>query len=76
MANTIASSKNYNPDTLRLDYPSSFLEHMPIRQITDDERYELMCTMAYNPTWYYEGKVQLKPNECGHDDKYRYVLEV
>lgn len=73
--NPIANSRYYDPKNLRLNYPAGFLEVMPVETITERELLELMKTMEFNPPYYYSDKVQLHPNEVGHDDKCRYVTE-
>jgi hypothetical protein len=49
------------------------LRALPVRAVTHDEAYELMCSAYWNGSMFYPNGVELLPGELGHDQRARYV---
>lgn len=69
-----AISKGLNPKTLRLDLSAEDLMRLPIKYVTHKQLYEPMKGIYFNTINHYRHLIQIEDRECGHDNKFRYVL--
>ena len=60
--------------SLRVLQDKDFLKSLPIKYVDESELHKAMEGWFYNPVYYYANLIRPRKNECGHDDKYRYIL--
>jgi hypothetical protein len=70
----MARDPDFSNKSLRLEYSKEKLESLPLKNITDEECYEIMCNWTFVIVPLYYDKVTLYPGEVGHDQNYRYAL--
>jgi hypothetical protein len=65
----------YDALSLRMFMDQDEIEALSFKEVTREELWKAMCEWFYNPTLYYPQGVEMKENEQGHDDKFRYLLQ-
>lgn len=66
----------FDSKSLRLLLDAKTIRKLPIKLATKRQIYKAMEGWFYNPVYYYADLLRPRKNECGHDDKYRYVLKI
>lgn len=66
----------FDKKSLRLLLDKKTLKKLPIKYCKNKRPiYKAMTSWFYNPVSYYADKIRPKKGECGHDDKFRYILK-
>ncbi len=73
----------FDHSSMRILLTPEQIEALPFKEVDTEELYEVMCTVSFNPPFYYASfepsdpdrrVVELKEGEVGQDTSYRYIL--